>query len=183
MKKLLLLGLALTLTACAGRDPKPVPLQSQFDGSMTCDALALEKQANQRLLAHLAEEQNNEEAYNLVVSGLALVVLPAVLAYDLSNAEQVESDSLINRNSRINALRVARGCITEANAPSGYNSFSRDALLPYSDGSGRQLMLTSNRYTYAPGAGLVQAGNPQAGNPQPGTPRYGNAASAVPSLH
>lgn len=177
MKKLLLLGLALTLTACAGRDPKPVPLQSQFDGSMTCDALALEKQANQRLLAHLAEEQNNEEAYNLVVSGLALVVLPAVLAYDLSNAEQVESDSLINRNSRINALRVARGCITEANAPSGYNSFSRDAL-PYSDGSGRQLMLTSNRYTYAPGAGLVQAGNPQ-----PGTPRYGNAASAVPSLH
>lgn len=181
MKKLLLLGLALTLTACAGRDPKPVPLRSQFDGSVTCDVLALEKQANQRLFAHLAGEQNDEEAYNLVVSGLALGFFPVVLAYDLSNAERVESDSLINRNSRINALRVVRGCITEANAPSGYDSFSRGAL-PYGDGSGRQFMLTSNRYTYVPGTGLVQAGKPQPG-PQPDTARYGKAASAMPSLY
>ena len=43
-------------------------------------------------------------------------------------------------------------------------------------------MLTSNRYTYVPGTGLVQAGKPQPG-PQPDTARHGKAASAMPSLY
>ena len=164
MKKLLLLGLALTLTACAGRDPKPIPLRSQLDGTMTCDALALEKQANQSLLAHLAEEENNETAYNLVVTGLALaVVTPVALALDFSNAETVETNSLIKRNKRIDALRVTRGCVLEDQAPEGYNSFTRSEMA-YSDGSGRQMMLTSNRYTYDPSGQLVPVARPQYGH-------------------
>lgn len=170
MKKLLLLGLALTLTACAGRDPKPIPQRSHLDATMTCDAMELEKEANRTLMAHLAEEDNDENVYNLVVTGVALLVTPAVIAYDLSNAEEVETNSLIKRNKRLDALRVARGCITEAQAPEGYNSFTRGAMA-YTDASGRQVKLTTNRYTYDPNAALQQ----------PARAQYGRAE--LPSLY
>lgn len=168
MKRTLLLGLtAVALTACMGRVPEPVAVQSERDGSLTCPTLAAEKAGNEARVRYLQEEQDGSDHMNLVVGSVAVVAfLPTAALMDLSDAQEVEIDALNKRNERLETIRVARGCITAPLVPQGYSAYERGQET-YQDASGRVVTLPANTYIYSQPAAAAGAVAPQAlGKPQ-----------------
>jgi hypothetical protein len=149
MKSTLVLGLtAVALTACMGRVPEPVAVQSERDASLTCVALDAEKAGNEERVRYLRQEQDGSEHMNLVIGSFAVVAfLPAAAAMDISDAEEVEMRALNKRNARVEAMRAARGCITAPLVPQGYTAYERGEER-YQDASGRVVTLPSNTYVY-----------------------------------
>lgn len=148
-KSILVLGLsAVALTACMGREPDPVAVQSERDYSLSCTALKAEKEGNYERLRYLRREQDGSGDMNIVAGSVAAAVFPpALVATDVSDAEEVEMRALRQRNDHLENLRVVRGCITEPLVPQGYTAYERGGEV-FQDAEGRTLSLRSNTYIY-----------------------------------
>lgn len=70
MRSVVALGVALALTACAGRAPAPVQTVQIQDNSMHCHALTAEIGGNTQRIAALGSEQGAKVAQN-VAAGVA----------------------------------------------------------------------------------------------------------------
>ena len=148
MKRMLVLGLALALAACAGRNPKPVEVQTSRDDSLSCVMLKAERDGNKQRVQQLAKEDGEALSRNLLVGTAAATVFPPVaLAFDMSNAEEVETAALHDRNTRLEDLRVHNGCVTEHLVPTGY-AFHERGTQVYVDSHGRSMTLRTNSYIY-----------------------------------
>lgn len=122
-------------------------MKDQADARLSCVAMQAEVDGNKERIAHLRSEDGNAQGFNFVVAATAVALSPAVfLLADVSDAEQVEAKALHNRNARLEALKVARGChVKPNNVPPNYSFVARTQRI-YIDGSGRRMSITANRF-------------------------------------
>lgn len=105
------LALTLPLLACAAREAHPVAISQPGDAELTCEQMAEEIARNEAEALRLAEADKKVVESN-IGAGVAgtLIFWPALLATDLSNAEQIRLRALRDRNANLERLRGARGC-------------------------------------------------------------------------
>ena len=116
MKKPIILGLtaALTLSACAGRDPDPVQAVQPGDDRLTCTQLRSEISANSQAIRGLLDEQLKKKGNNTAagVAG-AVVFVPVLLFMDLKGAAGEEARAYQRRNQGLLKRYEAKGCRPE----------------------------------------------------------------------
>ena len=95
------------LAACGGREARIVAEQSGLDDRLTCSHLQGESSSNVARLSELNQERNNRTRDSL---GFMLM---SPLFIDLSDTEKRESEGMLRRNNRVQALATARGCVLE----------------------------------------------------------------------
>jgi hypothetical protein len=113
----ILFGLVL-LTACAGRDAKPIPVMNAYDRDLSCEQIQAEIQNNETKASQLADERNSSRNANIAIGTVgALLFWPALFALDLSDAERVEIDALHQRNMHLASL--SRDCAPASGSAGG----------------------------------------------------------------
>ncbi|MGZ0190222.1 MAG: hypothetical protein ACKVH0_19845 [Alphaproteobacteria bacterium] len=110
MRKIALsVGLALLMTACAGRTPEPVAIAKVTDHNLTCQQARHEIAMNGNKVSGLREVEQDIIAHNLIngaaawyISGLFLFNL------DLKDAASKEREALQLRNHHLHAVADER---------------------------------------------------------------------------
>ena len=101
----------LIVTGCAVRQASPVRISQPGDADLTCSAIDAERVSNQDRALGLASQDKRIESGNTVAAVVASTVFPPAWgAVDLSNAERIEVEALIDRNRHLEELSRARGC-------------------------------------------------------------------------
>ena len=150
MKNVIAVSLLLALAACAGRTPDPIEVQQSADRGLSCPAIEAEMAGNKARVAYLVQENDEATDMNITLGALAAGLFPpALVAADVSDAQEVEISALHERNTHLETLRVHRGCVTAELVPQGFTGFARGTSI-YSDADGRRFQLRSNNYIYEP---------------------------------
>ncbi len=149
MKRLLTAAALLPLlAACAGRFPQPVEVRNASDFDLTCTMLATEIEGNRDKVQYLARLQDEAESQNIVVTTIAAAGLfPAILAWDISDANRVEAAALEERAQHLENVHTSKGCHIQAQMPEGYARYQRRHQ-EVIDSHGRRLELPINRFVY-----------------------------------
>lgn len=100
--------LVLTLGACAGRAPQPMPLMLVSDKQLDCASVETEIQANNQRISDLAIEQGWKMGQNAVAGVVGFMVWPAWLGLDLQDAAGKEAKALSQRNEYLLGLAQDR---------------------------------------------------------------------------
>jgi hypothetical protein len=100
--------LILSLAACGARQAQPVAEQSDLDGRLSCAHLQGELQANTARLEELRAESDRRgrDSFGMI---LAAGVSGAVFL-DTGSTQRTESEALLRRNARLEALITERRC-------------------------------------------------------------------------
>ncbi len=98
----------LTLSACAGRAPQPIPLVMVSDQQLDCDEIKAEVKRNNQKVSDLAIEQGWKMGQNAVAGIVGFMVWPAWLGLDLQDAAGKEASALSQRNEYLLALARER---------------------------------------------------------------------------
>lgn len=98
----------LTLSACAGRAPQPIPLVMVSDRQLDCDEIKAEVKRNNQKTSDLAIEQGWKMGQNAVAGIVGFMVWPAWLGLDLQDAAGKEAAALSHRNEYLLALARER---------------------------------------------------------------------------
>ena len=160
MKSVIAVSLLLALAACAGRNPEPIEVRQSADRGLSCPMIEAEMDGNKGRIAELVKEDDEASDMNITIGALAAGLFPpALLASDVSDAQEVEISALHDRNSHLETLRVHRGCVTADLVPQGFTGFARGTSI-YSDADGRRIELRSNNYIYEPRQPLATATPP-----------------------
>lgn len=94
------------LSACGGRVARPVPVENNFDGSLSCAHIEAEFDVNKRKLVALGDERSDKVGYNIGT------VLISPLFLDFSGSEKEEIEALHQRNKRLAELAKNKGCMS-----------------------------------------------------------------------
>ncbi len=101
----------LFLAACPARQATPVQISQPGDGDMTCDQLAEQITRNRAQAGRLVGAEEDTVAGNVAVGVVGTLILwPAWMALDLSNAEQIQFRALQDRNRNLARLQETKGC-------------------------------------------------------------------------
>lgn len=108
---LLLCGVALSASACAGRDPRYIETVQPQDAAADCGAINAQLAANHARIADLKRESGNTTAGNVAlgVAG-ALLFWPALFAMDFKDAAGKEASNLMQRQGYLQQLAAQRHC-------------------------------------------------------------------------
>jgi hypothetical protein len=98
----------LSLTACAGRVPQPVPMVLVSDRELDCTAIEAELKLNNQKISDLAIERGWKMGQNAVAGVIGFMVWPAWLGLDFQDAAGKEATALSNRNEYLLALYKKR---------------------------------------------------------------------------
>lgn len=98
----------LSLSACAGRAPQPIPLVMVSDRQLDCDEIKAEVKRNNQKVSDLAIEQGWKMGQNAVAGIVGFMVWPAWLGLDLQDAAGKEAAALSQRNEYLLALARER---------------------------------------------------------------------------
>ena len=94
----------LTLSACAGRTPQPIPLVLASDRQLDCGDIEAEVKRNNQKISDLAIEQGWKMGQNAVAGIVGFMVWPAWLGLDFQDAAGKEASALSQRNQYLLAL-------------------------------------------------------------------------------
>lgn len=108
-KSLCLFYILLTLTGCAGRAANPITVNQFGDEQKSCQAIKSEVSSIENNIQRLIPE-TNKTGKNVVLGVAGLVVWPAWLFMDLSNAEKEEINAYRARHDRLVALAENKNC-------------------------------------------------------------------------
>ena len=101
----------LFVSACGGRDAKPVQTTNQSDISLSCQQIELELLSNSEQVKRLIKEHGKTTNQNVAIGAFsALVFLPGLLALDLKGAAKEEANALISRNRHLVNLANQKNC-------------------------------------------------------------------------
>lgn len=106
-----LLALVLLLAACSARQTTPVAISQPGDETLRCDQIAAEMSRNEAAALRLVGAEEDVVSGN-VVAGVAggLLLWPAWIAIDLSDAEQIQYRALRDRNINLGRIQEDQGC-------------------------------------------------------------------------
>lgn len=103
--------LAAGLAACAGRDPRHIPVVEPNDTAMNCQALSALIAANNYRIESLYAEHERASDSNVAIGVVgALLFWPALFALDTSDAERVEAQQLSDRNRYLASVGQDKRC-------------------------------------------------------------------------
>lgn len=109
-------SLVLLCAACGGRAAHPVSATTPYDDQLSCDHLTAERQVNDRRIADLNDESNQDVANSV---GLVLVGgIGGAMLMDASHSETTERDALHARNATLDGLIAKKCAAAPAAAPS-----------------------------------------------------------------
>jgi hypothetical protein len=98
----------LSLTACAGRAPQPVPMVLVSDRQLDCGAIEAEIKLNNQKISDLAIERGWKMGQNAVAGVIGFMIWPAWLGLDFQDAAGKEATALSQRNAYLLALYKER---------------------------------------------------------------------------
>lgn len=112
MRKLMMMtAVAVTLGACAGRAPAPVPVVQALDDRLSCPAIEAEVAANADKLKQLGKENGEKVAQNVIMGTVGVVLFfPALFLMDFQGAADKETAALQQRQSYLGKLAEQRAC-------------------------------------------------------------------------
>lgn len=106
----------LTLAACAGRSPNPVPEASIYDRYMTCEQIRNEVASNYVKQSDLMRDQAWAEEKNDMIMGLSVAFPPGWFGLDMgveedypNSPQQIDHSALATRNRHLIAMAQAKG--------------------------------------------------------------------------
>lgn len=101
----------LALAGCAGRTPNPTTVSYGTDSIQSCQTLESEVRSNAATAqAKITSNQSRDAGDGAIAVGSILLFPPALLAMDLSNADGVEGNALLDRNERLKQIAITKGC-------------------------------------------------------------------------
>ena len=110
-KTLLILAALAALSACGARSSNPVAISQPGDANLTCDQIEAQVKANNALAIQKAGGDEATQNQNAAVIAVGTIVFwPAILAVDLSSAEQIELRALQDRNKSLERLHRNKEC-------------------------------------------------------------------------
>lgn len=108
MRAVCLVALALTASACAGRDAQPVASVQAHDAVSDCAMISAEIQANNARVEALAAERNLKVVQNVAAGAVGVLVWPIWFAMDAKGAAGTEIDALQARQQYLANLAERR---------------------------------------------------------------------------
>jgi hypothetical protein len=106
---------ALTLAACAGRDPQPIATVQAQDTYADCTQIRAEIEANNAKVKQLADEQGWKVAQNVGAGVVGFVLWPVWFGMDFKDAAGKEAAALQARQQYLTTLAAQR-CAAQAQA-------------------------------------------------------------------
>ena len=106
---------ALTLAACAGRDPQPIATVQPQDTYADCTQIRAEIEANNAKVKQLADEQGWKVAQNVSAGVVGFVLWPVWFGMDFKDAAGKEAAALQARQQYLTTLATQR-CAAQAQA-------------------------------------------------------------------
>lgn len=101
----------LLVSACGGREARPIPATNVADVSLDCAAVAREFQANERQIVATVREKDGANAKNAILGVTGVVLFwPALFFMDPKSPEKVEIDALRNRNGVLEDIARTKRC-------------------------------------------------------------------------
>jgi hypothetical protein len=113
MKRLIITATAFSflVTGCAGRDAAPVTAYNAYDAQLSCSQIDAETAANNNKVSQLQKEKENATAANIAIGAVGLLLFwPALFALDTSDAQDVETRALNDRNNSLAYLKTTAKC-------------------------------------------------------------------------
>lgn len=109
MRRIFLL-FVLLLAACAAQQTTPVALSQPGDTTLSCEQIAVEITRNEAEAIRFAGADEDVVSGNIAAGVVGTIFWPALLATDLSNADQIQLRALRDRNANLARIREDRGC-------------------------------------------------------------------------
>jgi hypothetical protein len=106
-------ALAVTLGACAGRDPQPIATVQATDMNADCTMIRAEIEANNAKVTQLANEQGWKVAQNVGAGVVGLVLWPVWFGMDFKDAAGKEAAALQARQQYLTTLATQR-CVPQS---------------------------------------------------------------------
>ena len=94
----------LVLCSCGGRVANPTPLERSFDAELSCAHLSGEYENNIKRLSELTGESKDKIRDNMGM------LLASPLFLDFSQTQKKETQALLARNERLQALMADKTC-------------------------------------------------------------------------
>lgn len=111
--RITVLALAILVSACAGRDARPVTAVRPTDNMLTCDLMLAEYNTNHQKAVRLAGERSQTAGKNVAIGVVGVLLFwPALFAMDLKGAERAEMEALRDRNDHLRQLMIVKRCRT-----------------------------------------------------------------------
>jgi hypothetical protein len=105
------LSFVLFLAACAARQTTPVAISQPDDAKLSCEQIDDEITRNEAEAIGLTGVDEKVVSDNIAAGVVgSLFLFPAILAIDLSNAEQIQFRALRDRNDNLIRIGKQRGC-------------------------------------------------------------------------
>ena len=126
MKKYVII-LSILLSACAGRTPQPVALVQPIDKTMSCSAMYVEVDANNKKVSALSSEEGEKVAQNLAAGVVGLFVWPVWFAMDFQGTASKEVAALQARQQYLATMMESKKCTDqETTTPTAAKSTTPD---------------------------------------------------------
>lgn len=115
-KSVTVCAIALTLGACAGRDPQPIATVQVQDSGASCTQIQAEIQANNIRVQELADEQGVKVGQNVAAGVAGLFIWPLLFAMDFKGAASKEVTALQARQQYLTTLATEK-CAPQRQPP------------------------------------------------------------------
>jgi hypothetical protein len=100
----------LFVTACGGREARPVNAVTAADAGMSCQQIELELTSNGNQIKTLIQEHGDNVGQNVGIGALSVLLFPpALFALDLKGAAKEEANALIARNRHLVNVAKSKG--------------------------------------------------------------------------
>ncbi len=102
---------ALILSACAGREARPMQSTKATDAQLSCELMAGEMKSNIQMARALAKEMEETTGKNVAAAAVGVLIFPPLLLLmNLKEAEKTEMLALRDRNLHLRRLMTQKGC-------------------------------------------------------------------------
>ena len=130
---------ALALSACAGREARPVQTVRATDGQLSCELMESEITSNIRTARALAKQKEETKGKNVAAATIGILLFPPLLfAMDLKEAEKAEILALRDRNLHLRRVMTQKGCTNIPPAsPAEQDKMTRQARAKEAERSGK----------------------------------------------
>lgn len=103
-----IVGIAVLVAGCAGRDPQPVATVQPQDAYMTCAQITAEIEANNVKFKQLADEEGLKTGQNVAAGVAGIFIWPLWFAMDFKGAASKEVTALQARQQYLTAIAPER---------------------------------------------------------------------------
>jgi hypothetical protein len=106
-----LIGSAIILSSCGGREAHPIASTGASDRGMACGDVSREFAANERQILTTVKERSQAQGKNVILGATGVLLFwPALFFMDPKSPEKIEIDALRNRNQVLTDLARSRNC-------------------------------------------------------------------------